>query len=121
MESTKTVKPNQKLRSLMEKHPDQTRWINEKKLSPSAMGFMNALAKIYGNNQEGLFRITVKIAAGITHTADETAAILGVTKRTLMNYTKTGKITGSKIGGKWVFTEQQIKDFINRGSVIDKG
>ena len=70
---------------------------------------------------ERIYSMTREIMGIITHTADETAAILGVTKRTLMNYTKTGKITGSKIGGKWVFTEQQIKDFINRGSVIDKG
>ena len=54
-----------------------------------------------------------------TYTADETAAILGVTKRTLISYLKTGKMVASKIGGSWAITEKQIQDYITRGSVID--
>jgi len=54
-----------------------------------------------------------------TYTADETAAILGVTKRTLIRYLKDGKMIASKIGGRWAITEKQIQDFITRGSVID--
>lgn len=54
-----------------------------------------------------------------TYTADETAAILGVTKRTLIRYLKTGKMIASKIGGRWAITEKQIQDYITRGSVID--
>ena len=55
----------------------------------------------------------------LTYTADETAAILGVTKRTLISYLKTGKIVAGKIGGRWAITEKQIKDFITQGSIID--
>ena len=55
----------------------------------------------------------------LTYTADETAAILGVTKRTLISYLKTGKMVAGKIGGSWAITEKQIQDFITRGSVID--
>lgn len=55
-----------------------------------------------------------------TYTADEAAALLGVTRRTLMNYITGGKMAGSKIGGRWAFTEKQLRDFINQGSVIDK-
>ena len=55
----------------------------------------------------------------LTYTADETAAILGVTKRTLISYLKTGKIVAGKIGGSWAITEKQIKDFITQGSLID--
>lgn len=64
--------------------------------------------------------MTKEILGIVTHTADETAAILGVTKRTLLTYIKAGKIVGGKIGGKWAFTEKQIKDFINEGSIVDK-
>lgn len=84
-------------------------------------GISSAITLYPDSHLKGLYSMAREIMGIITHTADETAAILGVTKRTLMNYTKTGKITGSKIGGKWVFTEQQIKDFINLGSVIDNG
>ena len=55
----------------------------------------------------------------LTYTADETAAILGVTKRTLISYLKTGKIVAGKIGGRWAITEKQIKDYITQGSLID--
>ncbi len=54
-----------------------------------------------------------------TYTADETAEILGVTKRTLIRYLKGGKMIASKIGGRWAITEKQIQDYITRGSVID--
>ena len=55
----------------------------------------------------------------LTYTADETAAILGVTKRTLISYLKSGKMIASKIGGSWAITEKHIQDYITRGSVID--
>ncbi len=83
-------------------------------------GTSSAITLYPDSHLKGFYSMTREIMGIITHTADETAAILGVTKRTLLTYIKAGKITGSKIGGSWAFTEQQIKDFINRGSVIDK-
>ena len=56
----------------------------------------------------------------LTYTADETAAILGVTKRTLVSYLKSGKMEAVKIGRTRAISEQQIQDSITRGSVIDK-
>lgn len=55
----------------------------------------------------------------ITYTTDETAEILGVSKRTLMHYLNSGKLIASKIGGRWAITEKQIKDFVNKRSVVD--
>jgi len=57
----------------------------------------------------------------VTYTTDETAEIIGVTKRTLMTYLTSGKMVASKIGGRWAITEQQIKDFVNKRSVVDNG
>lgn len=54
-----------------------------------------------------------------TYTAAEAAEMLGVTTRTLLTYVRAGKLAGGKIGGSWAFTEKQIKDYINKGSVID--
>lgn len=55
----------------------------------------------------------------VTYTTEETAEILGVTKRTLMTYLTSGKMVASKIGGRWAITDQQIKDFVTKRSVVD--
>ena len=55
----------------------------------------------------------------VTYTTEEAAEILGVTKRTLMTYLKTGKMVASKIGGHWAITEKQLKDYVNKYSVVD--
>ena len=55
----------------------------------------------------------------VTYTTEETAQLLGVTKRTLMTYLTSGKMIASKIGGRWAITDQQIKDFVNKRSVVD--
>lgn len=58
---------------------------------------------------------------GITiYTAEETAGVLGVTKRTLLSYIKAGKITGSKIKGHWAFTQENIRAFVTQGSAVSK-
>lgn len=53
----------------------------------------------------------------LTYSTDEAADILEITKRTLMTYLKQGRIVGSKIGGRWHFTEKQIQDYITQGSI----
>lgn len=43
----------------------------------------------------------------------QTAAILKVTERSVMNYLKSGKLKGNKVGGKWRFTRDNIIKFID--------
>ena len=54
-----------------------------------------------------------------TYTLAETAESLGVTPRTVQNYLSAGLIAGSKIGGRWAFSEKQIQEYITQRSVID--
>ena len=55
-----------------------------------------------------------------TYSLPEVAETLGVTPRSVHNYLKDGLIAGSKIGGRWAFTEKQIQDYITKGSLFDK-
>lgn len=43
----------------------------------------------------------------------ETAAILGCSTRTIMNYIKDGKIKAIKVGGKWKISKPNLEDFCN--------
>ena len=45
------------------------------------------------------------------YTVEEVTELLKVTKVTLYSHIKSGKLVGKKVGRKWIFTEQQIKDF----------
>lgn len=54
---------------------------------------------------------TVKV-----YTLDEVAEILHTTRRTLYTYLKEGKLKAVKIGRKWIITEENLKDFISRGT-----
>lgn len=47
------------------------------------------------------------------YSLQELAKLLEVSERTIHNYVKAGKIKGVKIGGKWKFTEESLKKFIN--------
>lgn len=42
----------------------------------------------------------------------ELAEMLGVTERTVRKLLKSGKLEGSKICGKWIITEEQLKKLI---------
>ena len=46
------------------------------------------------------------------YTLVEVAEMLQVTRRTLYNYLKDGRLKGNKVVGKWMITEEQLKDFI---------
>lgn len=39
--------------------------------------------------------------------------IMGLKEKTLENRVLTGKMTGTKIGRSWYFTESNIKDYLN--------
>ncbi len=39
----------------------------------------------------------------------EVAEILGVTRRTLYSYIKAGKLSATKVGGRWQITEEALR------------
>ena len=43
----------------------------------------------------------------------ELEPVIGVTHRTLVNYIKSGRLTATKIGGKWKVTENNLTRFLN--------
>ena len=47
---------------------------------------------------------------------EEVAEILKVTPRSVQNYLKEGKLTGTKFGGRWNFTKNNIIQYINNQS-----
>ena len=51
-------------------------------------------------------------------TLDEVADILKVTKRTLYNYIKAGKLPAVKIGKYWRVSEESLQAFISTGTPI---
>ena len=51
-------------------------------------------------------------------TLDEVADILKVTKRTLYNYVKAGKLPAVKIGKYWRVSEESLRAFISTGTPI---
>lgn len=50
------------------------------------------------------------------YTLDEVAEILQVTKRTLYNYLKTGKLHAIKVGKYWRVTEGALQAFLSTGT-----
>ena len=48
------------------------------------------------------------------YTLKEVASLLKVTERTLLTYLKEKKLKGNKIGGKWIISQENLQDFINK-------
>jgi len=48
--------------------------------------------------------------------------LLKVTRLTIYNDIKAGKLKGNKIGNKWIFTEEAVKNYIegNYGTKLGK-
>lgn len=46
------------------------------------------------------------------YTLEEIADFLNVTVRTLYTYIKNGRLKANKIGGKWIVTDNQLREFI---------
>lgn len=46
------------------------------------------------------------------YTVDDIMELLQVTRITIYNYIKSGKLKGNKIAGKWIFTDEQVRNFI---------
>lgn len=55
------------------------------------------------------------------YTLDEVADILKVTKRSLYNYVKAGKLQAVKVGKYWRVTENNLQAFISNGSPVVEG
>ena len=54
------------------------------------------------------------------YTLEQVSEILSVTKRTLYNYIKAGKLNAVKIGKYWRVTEDNLKCFISSGTPVVK-
>lgn len=48
----------------------------------------------------------------VVYTLEDIAKELQVTRRTLYNYIKSGKLKANKVANKWIVTEEQYKNFI---------
>ena len=51
-----------------------------------------------------------------TYTTEEVQDILKVTRRTLYRYIKAGQIKCIKLGREYRFTEEAVKEFLERGT-----
>jgi excisionase family DNA binding protein len=49
----------------------------------------------------------------VVYDLKEIETMLKVTRRTLLSYIKAGKLTATKIGGKWIVTRENLERFIN--------
>ena len=50
------------------------------------------------------------------YTIEEVAELLHTTRRTLYTYLKAGKLKAVKMGRKWLVTEENLKEFISKGT-----
>ena len=50
------------------------------------------------------------------YTIEEVAELLHTTRRTLYTYLKEGKLKAVKMGRKWLITEENLKEFISKGT-----
>ena len=49
------------------------------------------------------------------YTLTEVEPWLRVTHRTLLSWVKTGKIHAEKVAGKWLITEEELMEHLNKG------
>ena len=52
------------------------------------------------------------------YTLEEVCDILKVTKRTMYNYIKAGKLKAVKMGKYWRVTEENLRAFVEAGSPV---
>ena len=69
---------------------------------------LETLNKMENNNIMADRQFTV-----VMYDVKETAQILGVTTRTIMNYIRDGKIKAQKVGGKWKISKENLESFCN--------
>ena len=49
-----------------------------------------------------------------TYTLTQCEEIFHVTHVTLLNWVKTGKLKATKVGRKWLVTEETVKEMLNK-------
>ena len=54
-----------------------------------------------------------------TYKSTEVCEILQVTQRTLYNYIVAGQIKAFRVGREWRFTEEAVKEFMEKGTTPD--
>lgn len=50
------------------------------------------------------------------YTLEEISDLIKITRRTLYDYVKTGKLKAVKIGRTWRVTEKQLEEFLSTGT-----
>lgn len=50
------------------------------------------------------------------YTLDEVRELLHVTRRTVYNYIREGKLKAVKIGKYWRITQKNLEDFLSKGT-----
>ena len=48
----------------------------------------------------------------ILYSIDDLVEMLQVTRRTIYNYIKSEQLKANKVGGRWIITEENFKNFI---------
>ncbi len=56
----------------------------------------------------------------VLYTVDETAAILGCSRRTIMNYIKDQRLPFVKIAGKWKITKDNLEEYVSGKSKANR-
>lgn len=46
------------------------------------------------------------------YSLQEVAEIVQVSRRSMYNYLKDGRLKANKVGGRWLISEEQLKNFI---------
>lgn len=59
-----------------------------------------------------------KIGKTKVYTLEDLAEMLQVTRRTLYNYLKSGKLEANKVANKWIVSEEQLQDFLKGDNVV---
>ncbi len=46
------------------------------------------------------------------YSLEEVAEIIQVSRRSMYNYIKDGRLKANKVGGRWIVSEEQLQNFI---------
>jgi excisionase family DNA binding protein len=74
---------------------------------------MDGQGTLTGRHRPERREIMPKVVLGVTmYNIKEVAELLSVTTKTIQNYIRADRIQGQKIGGRWYFTEEMLKAFL---------
>lgn len=52
---------------------------------------------------------------------DDLLELTGLSRRTIYEYLKNGQLKGYKVANKWIFTKDQLLDFVEDKSIVLEG